>query len=267
VLVVDDEASLLLTLEANLDMAGLQVCTAANAKQALELLNQQSFDLVLSDIRMPGISGVELFRLARQLQPATPVVLMTAYTIEALIDEAIEAGAFTVLSKPFDPEEALAVVQRAVRRPSVLIADPDRHLAEGTAASLKAMGVSVRTALDPAAALEAVANGTIDVCVVDLRLALDGEPPSLVTRLVAQERGLAVIGLSADRAPDLARKAASSGISTWLTKRTPSRAPDASRSAADRTDHAGALDEDLGGARLTTAAAVALSAGRAGRAA
>src|SRR4051812_27308376 len=102
ILLVDDEPSLRMTLGANLEFEDFLVTEAESGERALELFEQSPFDLVLTDIRMPGISGVELFRWIKRLRAETPVVLMTAFAQESLVSAAVAEGAFTVLSKPFE---------------------------------------------------------------------------------------------------------------------------------------------------------------------
>src|SRR5512140_1747134 len=102
VLIVDDESSLLMTLAANLELEGFDVVEASTPQRALELVRSQHFDLVLSDIRMPGMSGVDLFHAIRATHPQMPVILMTAFALEAMVRDAIEHGVYTVLAKPFE---------------------------------------------------------------------------------------------------------------------------------------------------------------------
>src|SRR5690349_8933993 len=120
ILVVDDEQSMRMTVAANLELEGFEVMDAENAEKALALIKAQKFDLVLSDVRMPGMNGVELFRLVHQLQPELPVILMTAFALEGLVQEAMREGAFTLLPKPFEIEHLVAALSSAVRGPMVL---------------------------------------------------------------------------------------------------------------------------------------------------
>src|SRR6185437_3367023 len=92
ILIVDDERPILLTLAANLELDDFEVATAESGAAALELLARETFDLVLSDVRMPGMNGVELFRRIRQLRPDCPVVLMTGFAIEGLVYDAVAEG-------------------------------------------------------------------------------------------------------------------------------------------------------------------------------
>jgi DNA-binding NtrC family response regulator len=214
ILIVDDEDSLLLTLVANLELEGFEVIGAEDAARALELLHQQVFDLVLTDIRMPGMNGVELFRTIRSLNPQMPVILMTGFAIEGVVDEAILEGAFAVLPKPFDIEHVIAVLSRAVSRPVVLLVNHAEG-AEPPAAILSAMGIACRTAADEAGILAAVQNRLADVIVVDLGL-LGSETPQLVQRMRAVDPSIAVITIATQLVPDLFQSVAALGVEACL---------------------------------------------------
>jgi DNA-binding NtrC family response regulator len=207
ILVVDDESSLLMTLSANLELAGYEVLEAPDGATALALLEQKPVDLVLSDIRMPGMNGVELFHRIRELHPDMPVVLMTAFAVEDLVAEAIQDGAFTVLSKPFDIDQLVQMLAVAVRHPIVLVVDDVVQVAESTADALRASGLRAEAVFDGQAALEVVRKGTADVCVVDLVMpGMDGA--ELIDRIRAVAPGVVCIVVSGCDVPDLIRKAA-----------------------------------------------------------
>jgi DNA-binding NtrC family response regulator len=167
-LVVDDEGSLLLTLAANLELAGFEVIEAQDPRRALELVREQRFDLVLSDIRMPGMNGVELFRHIRAIDPDLPVLLMTAFAVEDLVDEAIQAGVFTVLPKPFAIDHAVAALSLAARRPALLIVDEDHEQAEAVRRSLEESGIRVSVARTVDGAISAIGEDEVDVCLLDV---------------------------------------------------------------------------------------------------
>jgi DNA-binding NtrC family response regulator len=113
-LVVDDDRAMREMLTSLFKERGLAVEDASSAGAALERAAEQDFDVVLSDVRMPGLSGVELVGQLRKLRPGTPVVLMTAF---GSIDSAVEAmrtGAFDYLTKPFEPDAVILAVERAL---------------------------------------------------------------------------------------------------------------------------------------------------------
>lgn len=116
ILVIDDEEQLRESLQLVLADEGYDVFTAATGEEALELLEDQSPDLVLCDLRMPGIDGMELLpRLSRKLPDAT-LILMSAYGSEKLALEAIQRGAYDYLAKPFLPSEMLFTIRKAKER-------------------------------------------------------------------------------------------------------------------------------------------------------
>ncbi len=103
VLVVDDDDAMREMLVELLRDEGYAASEAASVDAALQLASEQEFDVVLSDIKMPERSGLELLGEMRQLRPATPIVLMTAFgSIDAAVD-AMRAGATDYLTKPIKP--------------------------------------------------------------------------------------------------------------------------------------------------------------------
>jgi two-component system response regulator HydG len=117
VLVVDDLRSIRLTLGGILEDEGYNVVLAENGYQAIEAAKKTPFDLVFMDIKMPGINGVQTFREIKRIDPEAVVIMMTAYSVEDLVSEALGEGAYGVVYKPFDIDEILAVTESALRCP------------------------------------------------------------------------------------------------------------------------------------------------------
>jgi EAL domain-containing protein (putative c-di-GMP-specific phosphodiesterase class I) len=115
VLVADDEAALVRATARILTSAGYDVTTAANGREAFELLARTTFDVIVSDISMPELDGIQLLRTVRQRDLDVPVVLMTGAPDVATAVQAIAHGALHYLTKPVDALELRDVVQRAVR--------------------------------------------------------------------------------------------------------------------------------------------------------
>jgi DNA-binding NtrC family response regulator len=116
VLVVDDDAAMREMLVSLLEDRSIHAEPAGSADDALARLSERRFDAVLSDLRMPGKTGIELLGEVRELRPGTPVVLMTAFgSIDSAV-EAMRAGAFDYVTKPFKREEVLVVLERAFER-------------------------------------------------------------------------------------------------------------------------------------------------------
>ncbi len=116
ILIVDDDVALRESLEMVLAAEGYQVLAAPEAEAALSLLESHDVDAVLCDLRMPGIDGMELLpQLIRRL-PGVPVILMSAYGSTDLAVEAMQAGAYDYLAKPFQPSEILLTLRKARER-------------------------------------------------------------------------------------------------------------------------------------------------------
>jgi DNA-binding NtrC family response regulator len=116
ILVVDDLKSIRLTLGGILEDEGYNVVLAENGYQAIEAAKQTSFGLVFMDIKMPGINGVQTFREIKKINPKAAVIMMTASSVEELIKEALDEGAYAVVYKPFDVEKIVSITKSALSR-------------------------------------------------------------------------------------------------------------------------------------------------------
>lgn len=112
-LLVDDDPSVRRALSGTLSEAGYEVATAEDAEGALSRLLEFSPDVILSDIRMPGLGGIELLKKVRERAPSVDVILMTAFDDMPTVVSAMREGAFDFLVKPLDPEELQSVLDRA----------------------------------------------------------------------------------------------------------------------------------------------------------
>lgn len=113
VLVVDDETSILDSLRILLKTEGFAPFTAQGGKQGLERLPELRPDIVLTDVRMPDVSGVQVLSSARQVDPDVPVILMTAQATLQSAVQAVNEGAFYYIQKPFRNDELIAILRRA----------------------------------------------------------------------------------------------------------------------------------------------------------
>ena len=116
ILVVDDEKGIRDLLEIVFVKEGYRVETAASCREGLERIEASSPDLVLTDMRMPDGTGFEVLHAVRESSPGTPVVMITAYTTTQTAIEAMKAGAYDYVSKPFDVDQLKIVVGRALER-------------------------------------------------------------------------------------------------------------------------------------------------------
>jgi DNA-binding NtrC family response regulator len=120
-LVVDDEKNMRLSLETIMSAEGYQYRAADSAEEALKLLGQEEFFMVITDARLGGMSGYEFLSRVKTKLPQLPVLMITAYATPKLAVEAIKAGAIDYLAKPFAPEELLHAVARCAERHKLLM--------------------------------------------------------------------------------------------------------------------------------------------------
>ncbi|MBA2502823.1 MAG: sigma-54-dependent Fis family transcriptional regulator, partial [Pyrinomonadaceae bacterium] len=115
-LIVDDEPSMRQLLTLVFSRANHNVRSAENGRRALELLREKKADLIISDVKMPDMGGIELLRAARELLPDVAVVMMTAFATVDTAREAFKLGADDFIQKPFDVEELKLIVEKALDR-------------------------------------------------------------------------------------------------------------------------------------------------------
>lgn len=91
---------------------GYNVTTAISGKKAIELVTENSFDIIFLDIKMPIMNGVETYKRIKQIKPKTVVIMMTAYAVEELVEEALQEGAYGVIYKPLDIENVGILIEK-----------------------------------------------------------------------------------------------------------------------------------------------------------
>ncbi len=115
VLVVDDEKAIAWALEESLTDAGYEAESVGSAEEALDLFKEKPFQVVLTDMKMPGMSGIELLGRVKEIKPETQVIIITAYGSFDSAVEAVRLGAFDYLQKPFNVENVKRMVAKAIR--------------------------------------------------------------------------------------------------------------------------------------------------------
>jgi two-component system NtrC family response regulator len=114
ILIVDDEKNYLVVLEALLGSEGYEIVTTDNAREAVRSVRESDLDLVITDMKMPGMSGMELLEECKKIRPELPVIMMTAYgTIEMAV-EAMKKKACDYITKPFNNEELKLIIKKAL---------------------------------------------------------------------------------------------------------------------------------------------------------
>lgn len=175
ILVVDDDVDAADSLAELFDMEGHDVKVAYSGESAVQAYRDGDFDIAFMDIMMPGKNGVESFFEIRQLKPDAKVYMMTGFSVEQLVQQAIEHGAMGVLSKPVDLKRLLSVLDEVKPSGVVLIAEDDPQFGPELVNLIESGGFACKLATNGAEALEVMQTGTIDILVLDLKLpVIDG---------------------------------------------------------------------------------------------
>ena len=182
-LVVDDNVEFAENVAEILTDAGAEVCTASDAEGALQQLSRTRFEGVVTDMRMPGLSGAELIRQLRAIDPGVPVVLLSAWAQDEQVEQARRMGLLAFLSKASGTPHLIELLEHARRNASVVLIDDDRALVENLSEALASRGFTVCSACS-VKDLEEITVKPI-AALVDVRLpgAVDGAALSRVNEL------------------------------------------------------------------------------------
>jgi two-component system response regulator AtoC len=168
VLVIDDDASLRFTLEAVLSDEGLGVETADGGASGVAAFEARGADVVLTDLAMPDVDGMQVLARLRALDPSVPVLMVTAHGSERLAVAAMKAGAHDYLPKPFDPDELVLSVKRAIETRELRLQN----------ARLRAQAQIGRTIVAESPAIKRVLDVVARVAPKDVTVLLSGESGS-----------------------------------------------------------------------------------------
>jgi CheY-like chemotaxis protein len=185
ILIVDDDPLMSMTLVDIVRVKGYEAESAQTGYDALRQLAEKRFDCVLTDIKMPGISGVELFRELKPIQPGLPVVFMTAYSANDLVEHGLDEGAIAILTKPVDIDLLLRFLDALRAHPSVIVASNDVEFYKRIADILRIQGYGVSQAQDTTHLVQQL---TPRGQVVLLDASLDGTNPLDLLPALADER-------------------------------------------------------------------------------
>jgi two-component system response regulator HydG len=171
ILVVDDNEEFCQNVADILELKNYEVVSAYDGFKALELVKRDGFALVLMDIKMPVMDGVETFKKVKEIAPDTPVIMVTAYAVEELIKEALRQGAFGSLQKPLDFDQLLELIALATDEGAlILVADDDENLCATLKDTLSNKGYRVSVAYGGNTAVEQARKNNFDILLIDMKL-------------------------------------------------------------------------------------------------
>jgi len=166
ILIVDDEPNMRLTLFDILTDEGYDVDLAEDGETAVRMCQEQQYDIILLDVRMPGINGVEAFRQIRQHNQQVRVIMMSAFVIDDLKKMALDEGAIAYLDKPLDVDTVIRLVDEALET-AILIVENDELIAQSLESRLKGQNFRVTVVDSPHTALELVEQIQFDIIFID----------------------------------------------------------------------------------------------------
>lgn len=120
ILLVDDEKTMVKYLSRNLKKKGFEICVAYDGYAALDEIGRSDFDVVLLDVLMPGIDGIETLREIKKIKPMTEVIMLTGHASVEVGIEGMKLGAFNYIMKPFNPDELVKEIYLAYEHRQVM---------------------------------------------------------------------------------------------------------------------------------------------------
>jgi len=220
ILVVDDNEEFCQNVKDILELEDYAVATAYDGLKALDLVKQDGFDLVLMDVKMPKMDGVETFKKMKEIVPDIPVIMVTAYAVEGLIREALREGAFGALKKPLDFDKLFELIERAIPNGElILVVDDDESLCANMKAFLSDKGYRVSVAHDGNTAVERAWENNFDIMLLDLKLPiLNGLETYLAIRDIRPNVVVIIITGYRQEMSDVAQQALQGNAYTCLEK-------------------------------------------------
>ncbi|MFO0870651.1 MAG: response regulator [Pirellulales bacterium] len=171
ILVVDDERDICENLRDILEEFGYSVDVAGTGEAALELLQTRAYDVALLDLKMPGMTGVEVCRRIRDRRTGTVGLILTAYASPQAARDAVQAGAWRVLSKPIDTPQLMEIIENLLRQPLVMVVDDDQDLCSSLQDMFREQGYRVCAAHTPEQVQQHLEFAAPHVVLIDLKLA------------------------------------------------------------------------------------------------
>ncbi len=191
ILIVDDNDNLCTAMSFVLSRKGYSVATANDGMEAIELVRESPFDLILLDIKLPVMDGIETYKRIKQIRPEVVAIMMTAYTVEELVQDALNEGAFAIIYKPLDIEQAISLIEDALETKTgafILLVDDDSSLGSALKSVLVRKGYRVAISETGENAIEWARGNSFDIILIDMKLpALNGLETYLAIKRIRPE--------------------------------------------------------------------------------
>ena len=172
-MLVDDTVSLTTTMSFILKRRGYDPYIAKDGPEAIALVVERPYDMIFMDIKMPVMNGVETFRRIKEIRPDAPVMMMTAYAVEDLVEDALREGAYGIVYKPLDMEKMMVIIEEVKQSDSgalVMVVDDDQGLRVTFRNILQRRGFTVALAATGEQAIALAGERTFDAVFIDIKL-------------------------------------------------------------------------------------------------
>jgi CheY-like chemotaxis protein len=169
IFIVDDDRDFAESLADVMELHGHNVDLAYSGEEAVSGFQHKQFDLTFMDVRLPGKNGVESFLEIRKINPQAKVIMMTGYSVEQLLDQAVEHGAWGVIHKPLEMPRIMEMIDQ-IKPDGILIADDDPDFRDAIKEILEHHGYVVMVASNGQEAIAHIEQDDIDVLILDLRM-------------------------------------------------------------------------------------------------
>lgn len=173
ILIVDDNINLTKTMSFILTHKGYTVATAKDGIEAIEKIKDNFFDIIFMDIKMPLMNGVETFKKIKKIKSESTVIMMTAYAVEDLVQEALKEGAYGIIYKPLDIDNMVNLIRKASgdgQGALILVVDDDPGTYTTFKNVLSKNGYNVAVCTNGEEAIIAVQKKSFDLIFIDMKL-------------------------------------------------------------------------------------------------
>ncbi len=170
ILIVDDDHGMTETMADILAEMGYDVAVAGNGYRAIEMVREKAYDIALMDIKMPGINGLETFKEFKHINPLTKVIMMTAYSVEDIIKEALEEGAYGVIYKPLDIDRVIDLIVKAEKGVFILVVDDDPNTCDTLKDILEGKSYKAGVAHSGEEAIRYAKEKACDIVFIDVKM-------------------------------------------------------------------------------------------------
>lgn len=219
-LIADDNQAFCQNIADILALQGHLTTVVYDGMQAVEIIEQETFDLTLIDMRMPGLDGVGTLRMIKQVRSDLPVIMITAFALEDAIREALREGAFGILKKPLDFDVLFRTIQAA--RPDgslILVVDENRDMCVNVSGALRGRNYRVSMAHDSTEAMEQVKQNNYDFILMDMKLGpLNGLQTYHVIRDIRPDAKVIIVTGYMDEMGEMCQRALEEDACTYMEK-------------------------------------------------